>query len=405
MDRMARARRHLRQPYLLDSSVAIGALAKGRSASRAINAELVRALPSTLGYDHYAAFDFCPTRLNPSDDPTRGRALRRAAAGRPEWLRAAAAGEVAGLVGLASVPRQKRAYSEWARFVVKLQTWRMSMKEFDSTLGYPGEGPASSQKRSSCVVSLVVTLVLITSASAARPSVPAVDRPAVDLRRRPTLTSATQLMRRRLLADFERWLGSLGVPHLRIASLLELPLTHIGAILASYGQVLYSTGASLKKYTETINGLVQLEPSYRRQLGSAWQVASEWQRVLPTRHRIPTPEPVCRAMIALSFLWGWWDMAVLIYLAFTCMLRPGEAWRLTVGDVLLPSRLMLAVPRMFVRVAQPKGRWSVARLEHVRCDEGPLISFLEFWLAGKPDSRRLFSGSYQHFRACHDAIV
>ena len=83
---------------------------------------------------------------------------------------------------------------------------------------------------------------------------------------------------------------------------------------------------------------------------------------------------------------------VVLYICFMAMLRPGEAAALTVGNIFLPSRLMSDRTAMLVRIRDPKPRWAVARQEHVRVDEVALIEFLELWLAGVPDSRRLFSG-------------
>ena len=117
----ASQRPHLRQPYLLDSAVAVGCLAKGRSASSVLNRELLRGLPVVVGYDHYPGFDFVPTRLNPSDDPTRQRRIRTARRDPPDWLLAAAHGDLSGLLAVAALPRQRRAYSEWARLTAALR--------------------------------------------------------------------------------------------------------------------------------------------------------------------------------------------------------------------------------------------------------------------------------------------
>ena len=101
-----------------------------------------------------------------------------------------------------------------------------------------------------------------------------------------------------------------------------------------------------------------------------------------------------RALISLAFLWSWTDMAVLIFLAFGCMLRPGEAFALRAGDIVLPSRVLGSTSALFVKVRAPKARWAVARLEHERLDEPALVRFLELWVAGIPDSRKKIAGSY-----------
>ena len=60
---------------VLDSRVAGGAMGKGRSAGRLLNAELRAVLPEILGRDLYLGFLFGPSRLNPGDPPSRLRDL------------------------------------------------------------------------------------------------------------------------------------------------------------------------------------------------------------------------------------------------------------------------------------------------------------------------------------------
>ena len=156
-----------------------------------------------LVMDHYPAFDFSPTRLNPSDNPSRGRPVSAPSAEPPSWL-VAAGGEspqLEGLLAWSALPRQKRATSEWARLVTKLVLLYHG-RRFDSTLGYPGEGPSAA---AAAVVALVVAACSSTTTAA-----PAqLFRPPVDLQGRPTLTPATQALRQQLCRDLESWLSSL----------------------------------------------------------------------------------------------------------------------------------------------------------------------------------------------------
>ena len=65
-----------------DSTVTLGAGRKGRSSSRALNAELRRTMAHVIGGDLYTADFFVDTRRNPADHPPR-RCGERARA----WLR------------------------------------------------------------------------------------------------------------------------------------------------------------------------------------------------------------------------------------------------------------------------------------------------------------------------------
>lgn len=68
--------RALRFPALLDSRVAKGAHAKGRTASRVLQPGLHRAAAITVGAGLYPSFGFAPTRLNVAEDHTRDAPLR-----------------------------------------------------------------------------------------------------------------------------------------------------------------------------------------------------------------------------------------------------------------------------------------------------------------------------------------
>ena len=105
---VAQARRQL---YLSDSSVVRGAFRKGRSRSLALNRELWPAVAAVVGADHYPGVDTAPTRLNVSDDPTRGKSVRQPTSESVVTWADEAFGQ------LAALPRQKRATAEWARIV------------------------------------------------------------------------------------------------------------------------------------------------------------------------------------------------------------------------------------------------------------------------------------------------
>ena len=69
----------------IDSQVTIGCVAKGRSASPRLNQLLERSIPDVLGFQSYSAPLYFPSHLNPSDDPTRGKAVRGPSMELPGW--------------------------------------------------------------------------------------------------------------------------------------------------------------------------------------------------------------------------------------------------------------------------------------------------------------------------------
>ena len=77
----------------LDSQVCLGALAKGRAASAAINKCLRSSLGFHLGCNLYCGLGYFRTNENPADDPTREVELRRASCDLPAWWIPLARGE------------------------------------------------------------------------------------------------------------------------------------------------------------------------------------------------------------------------------------------------------------------------------------------------------------------------
>ena len=80
-----------------DSQVVLGAVVKGRSASRSLNYMLQRHLPTVLCYNLYPGHQYIPSADNPSDDPTRDRDLRGPSEDIPSWLTAAFVGDFTAL--------------------------------------------------------------------------------------------------------------------------------------------------------------------------------------------------------------------------------------------------------------------------------------------------------------------
>ena len=71
--------------FALDSQVAIGAVAKGRSASYKLNELLCRSIPGVLGSQSQSVPVYFPSACNPADDPTRDREVRPPVDKPPNW--------------------------------------------------------------------------------------------------------------------------------------------------------------------------------------------------------------------------------------------------------------------------------------------------------------------------------
>ena len=111
-----------RPVIVTDSRVVLGASAKGRSSSTALNAPLRGALPYLLGGDLYPGGLHTRSELNPADDPSRDRPVRGPLCGRPAWLDDLSAGSFArfdAVLGSSAVPR---LLGRWVRFMLLLDS-------------------------------------------------------------------------------------------------------------------------------------------------------------------------------------------------------------------------------------------------------------------------------------------
>ena len=394
----------VRIPLLVDSMVAKGCLAKGRSSSQLLNSEMRRHVGSLLGRDLYMGLAFCPTRLNPADHPSRGGRLPPARRRPPPWLSAAAQGNLAPLDEWAAVPLQRRAAGEWLRFALLLRPALLRVLGNYCYVPPPvRRDPRWPSPFAHLRGGLLILACLLCSARAPRPIAGRVGRPVMDLQRERALTYETLRRRSICLTSFESWLERAGGTTL--AKLLAAGPRVVARLLGAYGQALFDGGSAVSHFRDTILAVQDADRSLRRQLQPAWDVLLAWQVVTPAVNRCPTPLPVLRAMAALAYFWGWPDVALLLLLMFACMMRPKEALRLTYGGLLLPSQLLAPGPPAFVLVAEPKMRRLSARREHVRLDDAGIVRLLEAEAAVHSLDQKLFPGTAAQFRACHDYLV
>ena len=161
----------LRYTHVVDSSVTLGAAAKGRSSTRALRGLLLRNAALQIAGGLYPTVAFGPTRLNVADDPTRNvrlrapckhsllellkpqdlylacsfKQLRRPTA---NWLRLAcllvgfkSPRPLVGFIRALGAPwRKERTESLLAGSPAQRPDPPLPSTGFDATLGYPGEG-------------------------------------------------------------------------------------------------------------------------------------------------------------------------------------------------------------------------------------------------------------------------
>ena len=367
---------------LVDSKVTMGVILKGRSGSRALNRVWSRALPYALGSGITLGPVYVPSRKNPADGPSRLGPVPAAVHGPPAF--ANDEGDIEDLSRWVHLPRQRRGGAEWARFIAKLvfsagRRPPVAFKDFDATLGYPGEGPR-------------------------RQALPLADRPAVDLTAAPDRTEPVLHRRAVLLDEFRNWWGD-GVSPDGAWIGDSAPSLVVSRSLASFGQHLYDMGRPLGAYLETVNAMVDLRPELRGNLALAWRVGWSWRGLVPARNHRPMPAPVLLAAVAAALLDNAVDLAIVLSVGFVAALRPAEVSNLRVRDLLMPSRTLGRAGCFYVFVDKPKMRRLAARHEHVLVEQPGLTQFLEAVIPQRAADELVFRDGPRALSVAFDEVV
>ena len=457
---------------LVDSNVVVCCTSKGRTSSLGLGSILRRVCATMVAAGLYISVPFCPTRLNASDDPTRQRPIRQPVKGMnlDSWSRDE-------LFDLAALPKLKKWASNWARLVVHLlgpsclclhdrSVYRqkfslgrdpishLTSRIFDSTKGYPGEGPcnhlvACSVSFGSCLrldarqfkpydnpnpcrwnlitgtagirrprcsswfvpfcsfswlFLFFLLLVVRVEAMPIAAVTPAENRRAAERRQRPDLrpgrpvTDATTGLRERYWDIFLRWAYNEGLDI--DATLLDYMynIDELNFIMVRYGRELYRAGKTYNQFAETLNALTTLKPGLRRMLTAAWDLGLSWTKQEPSQHHIPLPVPILLAMISLSLTWGWVYMAGILALGFGGLLRPGEIVNALRSDLLLPRDSGFSAAFVLLTIREPKSRFTYARVQTAKVDSADLVSVIDLAFRGLTPGARLWPFSAQTLR-------
>ena len=398
---------------LLDSRVAKGAHAKGRSSAHGLRPSLLRACAYHIAGNLHPSYGFSPTRLNTADAPTRDRPLPEPSV--LSILDFLSETEIAALHS----HQFSRATAGWIRLFLLLVICPC-----------PGEGCWTCESLSSslngfwifhpdwiwiCAL-LPICLALISSISgigfhcrlgaprrfwfyliflvslksgshvaSAMPLQPsgagdaqrAARRAGVTLQADRVVLQQTRDRRDVLLADFDAWLSEnmrTTVEDLICSGTLDCEV--VSEALVAYGKQMYHAGRSYNKFSETINAVTARRPALRRNLGSAWDLAFNWVVDEPHEHHRAMPLSIMLATITLSLLWGWSREAALLALAWTGVLRIGDVFSARRADLVLPSDAAPGVDSVLLKVRLPKTRGRAARHQSSRIDPVDVVCLL-----------------------------
>ena len=160
--------------------------------------------------------------------------------------------------------------------------------------------------------------------------------------------------RQHACASFDHWLGQ--SMQTTVHDVLQIGPGPVSRMLAMCGQWLYESGGAVSHLTYTILAIVDLRRDYKRALHRAWDAVALWKQLQPVRSHRPMPRTMMLAMVALSLLWGWSDIAFGIAVGFSAMLRRTEIMALKAQNIVAPHELGAKGDFVFVQIVSPKMR-------------------------------------------------
>ncbi len=325
-----------RMVALLDSRVAIGASAKGRSSSFALSRVLQGSLAYVLGSGLYPGCLHTGSKNNRADEPSRGKPVRGPSKDKPYWLLDLEKGDEHqfDLVRRASIFQKNPA--RWLRFLLML------CGDIE-----PHPGPRYHQENSY------------------QP------RGALDMT--VGFAPATAERMQKCLEGFKRWVEQEAeLSWLAVVS----DAAAIGAALRGYGLFCFERGYPRYLYVYSITAMQDQYPFCKNQLNIAWQVDRKWQAHEPGQCRAVLPALAVRAALTVAAIWKWFPWLGVVLLGFSAMLHPGEMLSLTRADLVFPRDVEGDMDCLFVHVKNPKTA-RFARRQHGRIDDAFAIWILE----------------------------
>ena len=402
---------------LLDSRVAKGAHAKGRSSSNALRSGLLKSCSYLVAGNLHPAYGFAPTRLNVADAPTRQRELptpadlsivdfyalaqlhsfqfSRAAAG---WIRlfilltfclepVEGAGFITYELPFGWIFYHTFLTVAWISCCIASVRWISKHHHLQSSfliLFLLGVSQGLSVAFD-CNKGTLGNLGSFTFAEA-MPITPAGTEDLKRAQRRAgvqlfpdrVVNQRTRSHRDTLLEQFDNWLAeSFRTTLHELVFGRDFHAETVAEALTSYGKQMYYAGKPYGRFSETINAVTSLRPTLRKQVSQAWDLAFNWVADEPHEHHPALPLSILLAVSGLAILWGWAEEAAVLLITWTGLLRIGEVLSASRRELVLPSDSAPGVTVALLRILQPKTRGRSAKHQTARIDFPDVIQFLE----------------------------
>ena len=176
-------------------------------------------------------------------------------------------------------------------------------------------------------------------------------------------------------------------------------------LLVAFGFHLFHNGDALHTYRQILAHVQREHPVLRLFMPKAWSVVQKWEKVEPTVHRTPLPEPILLAMTTLALTWGWRRFAAVLIYSFFSVSRVGEVLRAKRSQALTPKDLLFESDTIYLKVLNPKTRNRGAKTQYSSTDEKLCVDLVaKVWDELLPD-QWLYQGSAGAFRSRWNALL
>ena len=165
-------------------------------------------------------------------------------------------------------------------------------QSFDSTLGFPGDGPAAPRTPASLLVP-----------RDARDRARAAARAGACLGEGRPVLERTNRNRSHLLSLFGQWLLASGFTLDELLDSKRADAETVNAWIVSYGRQLFESGRPYWHYSETINALAARKPTLKRMLQAAWDLAFSWMALEPSTHHVAMVAVILLSMLTVCLTW------------------------------------------------------------------------------------------------------
>ncbi|CAL1161226.1 unnamed protein product [Cladocopium goreaui] len=358
---------HVRFLSFLDSAVAKGALAKGRSTSKLLQPLLRRACVLQLAFDLYPVWPFCPTRHNTADDPTRDVVVRETS---EKSIRSAEGVDFRALhmVGL------RRAAANWIRLLLLVSSCGgVQSCAVGSSLSFVL--PAWPDFGAWLSLWTFHTWVLTVSW---------------------TFPVAAGLFLG--LCNSSLALAGLCVALWTLSHFLSaLKTSHVFwtfpvflSLAPSRGFLDFRWGAC---NMELLSAAERRRADERKQLTAAWDYAFSGVSEEPFSHHPALPATVLLAIMSVALLSGWLTEAAIFGLTWAGILRIGETLQATRSDLILPRDAVAGTNYVLLKICQPKTRGKHAKHQAARVDPADIVALLDLAFARVAPESKLWPGS------------